>query len=210
MVCFISRIRFTSHNRRNNHKEVQQRGGEVGGEGRVAARGREARYGSWLQAHSGRSSLWSPADSLALGRAMVFVRKCASDCRLKYDSHPIRFDLGPHARETAPALARPPANRTDGRTDGQNRAWGFVWRNARFIMRPSKHMPAQRRAIEPSPPCRSPGGSSMYNRWWHNRKQQADRGRKRGDLSIDRHADPARLRKCASQHRRHPSSGQLE
>ena len=90
LVCFISRIRFTSHNRRNNHKEVQQRGGEVGGEGRVAARGREARYGSWLQAHSGRSSLWSPADSLALGRAMVFVRKCASDCRLKYDSHPIR------------------------------------------------------------------------------------------------------------------------
>ena len=102
-----------------------------------------------------------------------------------------RSDVGPHARETAAVRARP---------DGQNRAWGFVWRNARFIMRPSKHMPAQRRAraIEPSPPCRSPGGSSMYNRWWHNRKQQADRGRKRGDLSIDRHADPARLRKCAS------------
>ena len=127
---------------------------------------------------------------------MVFVRKCASDCRLKYDSHPIRFDLGPHARETATALARPPANRTDG----QNRAWGFVWRNARFIMRPSKHMPAQRRAIEPSPPCRSLGGSSMYNRWWHNRKQQADGGRKRGDLSIDRR-DTQTQRAYASVHR---------
>ena len=41
-----------------------------------------------------------------------------------------RSDVGPHARETAAVRARP---------DGQNRAWGFVWRNARFIMRPSKH-----------------------------------------------------------------------
>ena len=112
-----------------------------------------------------------------------------------------RSDLGPHARETAAVRARP---------DGHNRAWGFVWRNARFIMRPSKHMPASvgrssppRPAAPSTAPLRSTGGGiiSIEN----NRQTGGRTERERERRPVDRSTDPQtqRLRKCAS-----PSPGQ--
>ena len=103
-----------------------------------------------------------------------------------------RSDLGPHARETAAVRARP---------DGHNRAWGFVWRNARFIMRPSKHMPASvgrssppRPAAPSTAPLRSTGGGiiSIEN----NRQTGGRTERERGDLSIDRPTDSALTQVC--------------
>ena len=203
LVCFISRIRFTSHNRRNNHKEVQQRGGGGGGrggEGRGKREGgREARYGSRLQAHSWGSSLrFSPA----VGRAMVFVRKCASDCRLKYGLSPDPISARTPATATT-VRARPPANRTDG----QNRAWGFVWRNARFIMRPSKQV-GRSSPPRPAPPsaaslCTTGGGIISIE---NNRQTGGRTEREATCRSTDTQTQGA----YASVHRRHPSSGQHE
>ena len=179
----------------------------MGGEGRrVEARGREGSQ-VWKSASSSLAGIVAPVFArsparLAVGRAMVFVRKCASDCRLKYDSHPIRSR--PARPRDCHRRSRPSSREPDGRTE---ESLGVCLAQRPLYYAAVQAHASVRRSIEPSPPRRSLDGSSTFNRWWHHqhRKQQADRGTDRGREATCRSTDPQtqRLRKCAS-----PSPGQ--